>query len=103
MYILNFNFPVEYYEAFCKECQFDISVSSKHNSGICQMTDFIKKFINNFKSTNTLSYGNSTIQASIKEQIAESYIPYKHESRFLVNNYTADTTLQDRQNKVSEF
>ena len=104
MHILNYNFPVEYYEAFCEEGQFHISVSSKHKSGICQMTDFIKKLINNFKSTNTLSYGNSTIQSSIKEQIADSYIPYKHESsRYLVNNYTADTTLQDQQDKVSEF
>ena len=104
MNILNYELPVEYYKSFCEECKFDISVSSKHKSGICQMTDFIKNLINNFKSTNTLSYGNSTIQSSIKEQIADSYIPYKHESsRYLVNNYTSDTTLQDRRDKVSEF
>ena len=102
--ILSFNKPIEYYESFCKECRFDISISSKHKSGISQMTDFIKKFINNLKSTKTLSYGDSTIQSSIKAQIANSYIPYQHEnSIYLVNNYTSESTLQERRDKVIEF
>ena len=45
-----------------------------------------------------------TIQSSIKAQIANSYIPYQHEnSRYLVNNYTSESTLQERRDKVSEF
>ena len=77
-----------------------------NKSGLDQMTNFIKKLINHFKSTKTLSFGSSTIQSSVKAQIANLNIPYQplHEySRYLRNNYTSEPVLQKRREQVSEF